>query len=242
MQTQILQSIILSRKPFREKDTKIILYSRERGKLELVARGTKKSHSKLAGHLEPIILSQIMLVPGRRFDYIGSARADNCFLNIKNNLEKLWLAGRALDIFNRVIKEEEKDENIFNFLLNFLEIINKDNFKPIDSEAVYYIFTLKFLQELGYAPELYNCLECGRKIIKQKRFTLTQHGLVCFNCRKNLHKENILIDDQLLKYLRLTFNSSFDNLIKSKVLCKKKLREISQLLFFNTDVPYGCCY
>lgn len=35
-------AIILKRSPWRENDSKVIVYSLEKGKLELVARGTKR--------------------------------------------------------------------------------------------------------------------------------------------------------------------------------------------------------
>ena len=51
-----MQAIVLSRRDFREFDQMISLYTREQGKLELLARGLKKVTSKNAAHLEPSVI------------------------------------------------------------------------------------------------------------------------------------------------------------------------------------------
>ena len=47
-ETYNFEAIVLNRYAFRESDSRVILYSREKGKLELVARGTKKIKSKIS--------------------------------------------------------------------------------------------------------------------------------------------------------------------------------------------------
>ena len=62
------KAIILKREPFWEADTRVVVYSLEKGKLHLIARGTKKISSKLAGHLEPMNFVDLMVVRGKQFD------------------------------------------------------------------------------------------------------------------------------------------------------------------------------
>ena len=45
-ETYNTKAIILNRQPFRERDSRVTIFSLERGKLILVARGTKKITSK----------------------------------------------------------------------------------------------------------------------------------------------------------------------------------------------------
>jgi DNA repair protein RecO (recombination protein O) len=124
-ETYATKAIVLNRQPFRENDSRVILYSRDRGKLELIARGTKKINSKLAGHLEPLSLSSIMVVRGRQFDYIGGAAAINCFIDLKSDLAKLAAAGQAVKATSELIKTGIDDNYIYLLLLDFLEILNK---------------------------------------------------------------------------------------------------------------------
>ena len=86
-------AIITNNEPYREHDSKITAYTIDRGKLELIARGTKKIKSKLAGHLEPASLVNLMVVHGKQYDYTGFADSQNLYINIKNNYDKILICG-----------------------------------------------------------------------------------------------------------------------------------------------------
>ncbi len=121
------KAIILKREPRGEDGSRVVVYTPDKGKLELVARGTKKIQSRLAGHIEPLCLSNIMVIRGKRFDYIGSAVSENSCLNIKNNLDKIQAAGKAVRIFNKLVKEGQADKETFRLLKDWLNILNEQN-------------------------------------------------------------------------------------------------------------------
>ncbi len=154
MQTFSTKAIILNRQDFRENDLRVVVYSKDYGKLELVARGAKKQTSKMAGHVEPFNLVNLMAVKGKQFDYIGSAISNNCFTNIKNDFDKVSAAGKSINIFNKSIKPEYPDQKIFYLLEDFLIAINNN----LDLSILSISFKLKLMALLGYVPELYNCI------------------------------------------------------------------------------------
>ena len=98
-ETYSTRAIILSRAPFRENDINVLAYTKDRGMIGLVGRGGKRFSSKLAGHLEPITFSRVMVVRGRQFDYAGAVASENCYPGIKSDLEKLAEAGEIIGIF-----------------------------------------------------------------------------------------------------------------------------------------------
>ena len=123
------RAIILNRQDFRENDSRIICYSEDRGKMELIARGAKKIKSKSSGHLEPLTLSRMMVVAGKDMNYVGTATGENFYPEIKSNLEKLTLAGRAAALVEKMTREGEVggSAKIFNLLNFFLENLEKNN-------------------------------------------------------------------------------------------------------------------
>lgn len=221
------KAIILRRQAWRERDSKITAYCLDRGKLELVARGTSKLTSKLAGHIEPISLSDIMVVRGKQYNYIGSAVSENCFSNIKNDLNKLQAVGQALGIFNWVVKPEKVEHSLYNLLKNFFNIIDQAPANA-DSKILLNYFILKLLAELGYKPELYHCQACKKKIVPDSNsFDLIQGGLVCAKCEKSRY--SLTITENCIKLLRLVLEKDFNDIIKIKV--KEKLKnEISKII------------
>ena len=90
------KAIILRRTPYRESDLRLTVYTPEHGKKILIARGALKQKAKLTGHLEPLVLSDVMIVRGKNYDYIGSAQGKKFYLNIKSDLEKTKYASLIL--------------------------------------------------------------------------------------------------------------------------------------------------
>ena len=219
-ETYQLKTIILDKKPFREYDVKVTVFSFEKGKLELVVRGAKRLKSKLAGHLEPITLSNIMAIRGRRFDYAGSAFGESYFPNIKSNLDKLYSAGRAFMIFKKIVKDGERDYKLFKLLGSFLEVLDHNMLPAVGYELLVNFFILKLMVSLGYKPELYNCLVCNSKIEPNgNSFNISRGGLVCLKCNRPNNTQALTISDNCIKVLRLAAddNHNFEKLAKLKI-------------------------
>jgi len=128
-QTYNTKAIIMSRGDFRENDSRILCYSEDRGKLELVARGAKKLKSKSSGHLEPLTLTRLMVVQGKDFDYAGTAIGENFYPEIKNNLDKIFIASEAVKLVEKMTRIGEVDSHteIFNLLKDFLDGLEKNS-------------------------------------------------------------------------------------------------------------------
>lgn len=243
-ETYNIKALILNHRPFLEDGSKITVYSENSGKLELAARGTKKIKSKLAGHLEPISLAEIMVVRGRRYDYIGAAVSEDCYANIKNNLSKIKAAGEAIKIFNSIIKFGESDQEIFSLLKNYFDFLNGASIKS-DYDLFVQLFIFKLLIKLGHGPELYNCVNCRIKIVPAgMKFDLTKGGLVCARCSPKEDKANQLtISENSVKLLRLAEKNEFIKLFKIKI-DKKIENEIVKIVSsflnynFSKEVTY----
>ena len=145
------RAIILERVDFRENDSRIVCYSAEQGKMELVARGAKKVKSKLSGHLEPLTLSRLMIVQGKDLNYVGTATGEIFYPNIKENLEKLSLADQALALVEKMTREGEigGHQEIFNLLKKFLDELENNQKDKMPFE----IFSQKLSAILGFSPE-----------------------------------------------------------------------------------------
>jgi len=220
-ETYNIKALVLNRKSLAECDSRVIVYSLENGKLELTARGAKKVKSKSAGHLEPLNLANIMVVRGRRHDYVGSAVSEKCFSNIKNDLAKLTAAAQAVKIVDQVVKPGVVDGKIFELLKDYFEVLDKPK---IDSEVFAAFFILKLLAELGHQPELAICLKCSKEILPGKnKFDLARGGLICGRCAQSADSNQSAVSDDSIKFLRLALRSDFGKLAKVKV--GKKLGE-----------------
>ncbi|MCX6794879.1 MAG: DNA repair protein RecO [Candidatus Falkowbacteria bacterium] len=241
-ETKNTPALILNRQDYKENDSLVTVYTPCFGKLTLVARGTKKLSSKLAGHIEPLTLADLLIIRGKGFDYIGSAITRAAYLGIREDLNKLYYAGRAINLFNRLTKENQSDEHLFFLLVTWLEILNDFClFTRECGELVLAFFTIKFLAELGYQPEMYRCLGCSSSISPGLNyFNLLNGGLVCAGCfEKNrlaggggggaFRTELLTISDNCIKLMRFMVDNRFKSAEKLKIN-NKTLKEFSGLL------------
>lgn len=217
-ETYNLKAIIIKRAAFREADLKVTLYSPEKGKLELIARGAKKTKSKMAGHLEPFCFSEIMVISGRQLEYIGAAVNIFSFCRLKDDLEKLAWAGKAFKIFDKLVKENEPDEKVFSLLLEFLNVLDKG--KKIQLKLVFNLFIFKLLNEMGYQPELYCCLACQKRVLPRgNRIDFNYGGLICPKCRIS-SKDAKAISEDCIKLFRLASQKKLNDLPAVKINTK----------------------
>jgi len=140
-------SIILVRHDFRENDQIISLYTAERGKLEVLARGVKKILSKNAAYLEPCFLVNAEMVPGKEIIHLIKAQPVNLFKNIRADFSKIYLAGYLMKLLDKLLKPEDADKRIFQLVVSFLEFLDQTDFvNPLLLDA----FLLKLFSLLGF--------------------------------------------------------------------------------------------
>lgn len=239
-------ALILNRQNYKEHDTLVTVYTKNFGKLNLIARGTKKLKSKLAAHLEPLNLSDLMILKGRGRDYIGAAIISEAYLNIREDLNKIYYAGKAINLFSRLVKEEHPDERLFYLITRWLDVL--DNFKDESAkelkkngemskengELLFSFFAFKLLAELGYQPELYHCQGCGKEVkAGVNHFNFKNGGIIEETC---LDKKEFLelkyngailpVTDNCIKILRFITTNKFAVVGKLKI-DKKLIKELS---------------
>jgi DNA repair protein RecO (recombination protein O) len=230
------QAIVLKRQDYREYDSLVVFYTKNYGKLTLVARGTKRQESKLAGHIEPLNLVDLMIIPGKGHDYAAGAIAKEAFLDLKDNLNNLHIAFLGAFWLLRLTEEGEPDERLFNLFNNYLQLLNeasRRDFNKEEGELLFAIFAFKMLSIAGYEPQIENCLFCRKKIkAEYNYFDLKNGGLLCYSCfvsnKEEDEKNFIKISANAIKFLRFIFNASWP--VNKRIKVNKETgREIALL-------------
>jgi DNA repair protein RecO (recombination protein O) len=233
-ETFFTKAFIIRREPWRERDSRIVVYTLERGKLELVARGTKKLLSKLASHIEPITLADLMVVKGRQVDYVGSAVSQENFRAIKTDLEKIFIVGEILNQFNHLVKLNESDPKIFLLLRNWLFATNEKNITGFQIRLQAAIFKILLVSELGQGIEINRCQKCSQPLnVNENWFNTKLGGVCCVTCHgKNPDKNGLLLMPETMKLLKSIFTNQ-NNLnvffLKSSSMVAKNVEILANL-------------
>jgi len=225
-------AIILGKTDTAEADRIYVLYTLEAGKVRALGKGTRRPISKLAGNLEPINLAEVFVARTRGIGQITGVIAVDNFKKIKTDERILEPVFFVLNILEKIIREQEKDEIIFRMLADFLSTAEKLAGKDKIDEKIWLIaygFLFKALAALGYALDFEKCTGCGKKPEPAGNFFSPQAGgLVCRNCR-DFSAQKASIGSDAIKIIRIFYGSRLASLIKLKISAKN-LEELKNIL------------
>lgn len=149
------RGLILTKKPLKEKDYIIDVFSQQHG----VYSGVLKQYSKKNGdNLTPGNLVEFSWY-SRLEEHIGTIRAEN-IKSYSNQLMfdqlKLYSFHSLISLLKLSFRERERHDQLFLSLLNFMESL-KNNFQIKN----YLNFELAILKEAGYQLNLQQCVVSG---------------------------------------------------------------------------------
>ncbi len=151
-------SLILSRTPFREHDEQVHVFTKDKGKLELVTKGTKKITSKNAAQIEPCSLVQIDVTQGKALAYLLRAVPVNRHQQIRARLDASLAAGYVVSVLDKLLQPAQPEPVLFALILDWLTWLEKGGQVTLPIlDAV----MLAILGELGVAPVLDQCVVSG---------------------------------------------------------------------------------
>ncbi len=174
------EALTLKQAPFGEADLLVTLFSRERGKLRAVAKGARRSNSKLVGHLEPITHLRLALNRGRNLDYVTQAQVIDSFPAVKNDLQAIARGFYVAELVDGFASEAHQNLPLYDLALAALGRVAQDS----NPDLVLRAFELGLLRVSGFMPELYRCVECGEGLVPERhRFSIDLGGVLCLECR-----------------------------------------------------------
>lgn len=219
------QGIVLESKSLGEANLMVTVLTSEDGKLKAVARGARKTTSKLVGHLEPLTRVEMSLNRGAEFHYVSQVQVLDSFLPLKAGLGGVTRGLYLAELASWYAVEEAPGTSIYNLLLDGLRVLpNCDN-----PDVVLRCFEMQLLKVSGFMPELYSCVDCAEELLpRNHQFSPEAGGVLCNQCRPaNVVVRPLSLDG--LKVLRFLANTSLDDADRLR-LDGELADEVSKLL------------
>ena len=108
----VTQAINLKNYPLNDNDSIVVMFSKTKGLLRAVAKGSKRPKSKLGARVQMFIANELMLLEGKNLDTIAQAQSLNTFSKIRGDLDKLSYSMYIAELVNNFCSSEyNKDEN-----------------------------------------------------------------------------------------------------------------------------------
>ncbi len=233
MQNFTTNAINLKSYNLSESDKIIVMYSKEKGLIKGVAKGSKKTSSKLGGRMDMLVANKIMLFKGKNLDTICQAEALDTFMNLRRDMDKLFYSMYCAEIVSNFgIEDDPNSEEIYTLFYSLLKTMSKASTKE---ELLLSIirFQLKIMHICGYSIEMDKCVKCGCSTEKESLFfSLEQGGIICENC-KTTAIGAIKIHYKINNFLKTLLNLDFEIKTKYDELATERICEFCFKLLKN---------
>ncbi|MDO8591452.1 MAG: DNA repair protein RecO [bacterium] len=197
MNRYVTQGIVLTRTDYGEADRILSFLTSDHGKVRAIAKGVRKSKSKLAGGIELFSLSDLTLIIGRgELHTLISSRLVRHYGNIVKNIERTNLAYEMLKNINRAT-EDEPEPAYFKLLDVGLAALDDPT---LDINLSKLWFDMQLLKLAGHIPNLHTN-STGTKLADSKTYNVNLEQMSFEPASRGALSANHI------KFMRLGFRS-----------------------------------
>lgn len=206
-QTVTVTGMILSAVPIGEYDRRIVMLTKEKGKISAFAKGARRQNSALMGMTNPFSFGEFTLYEGRSSYNLMQANISNYFMELSTDFEGAYYGFYFMEFADYYTREYNDETQMLRLLYQSLRALTS---KKIRRELVRCVFELKALVVNGEYPEVFRCACCGatdRGVV----FSSKNRGLICGECR-SLASDGIHIGKSTLYTLQYIVSSPIEKL------------------------------
>ncbi|HTQ10673.1 MAG TPA: DNA repair protein RecO [Fimbriimonadaceae bacterium] len=115
-----VHAIVLRRRDSGENDRRLTLLTRELGKIDVVAKGARKSGSRLAGSSDPLAVAEFSIATGKANRFITQAQPVASFRGLRTDYERLSFALALCELHSAILPWEEPSPEAYDLLARCL--------------------------------------------------------------------------------------------------------------------------
>jgi DNA repair protein RecO (recombination protein O) len=166
-----------------EADRVCVLWTKEHGKVRILAKGVRKTSSRMGGSLEPMAHVKVDLVKSRGDLFVTRNVVHlNRFTTLRASYDRIAAGLGVVEVVDAIPAEEEADEGIYDLLVRVLGTLDTEEYFPA---LVPTSFFLRLLAHDGSSPVVTSCVNCGSPG-PLVAFNAEVGGTLCSACRSGV--------------------------------------------------------
>ncbi len=178
------EAVVLRSIRYSEADRVLHLFSLDRGRVNAIAKGVRKTGSRFGARLEPLTRSALLLHEGRgELHTISGADIISSHETVRADNYTLAVGLIGAEAVLKLHAEPEPQPRAYQGLCRFLDLLGGPIERSADAthDGLGLAFQLKLLALAGYLPHLVSCASCGRDE-QLVGFSPAAGGGVCAGC------------------------------------------------------------
>lgn len=230
----IVMGMVLAAMPIGDYDKRLVILTKERGKITVFAKGARKQNSTLLACSQPFTFGKFSIYESKTAYNMISAEISNYFTELRNNLEAVYYGFYFCEFAQYLTRENVDGGDILKLLYQSLKALNNPQ---IINSLVRVVFELKIMVYSGEAPQVFECVKCGKKE-SIKVFSCKRGGLLCESCLENYYDENsIKLNETTIYTMQYIISSTIEKLY-TFILSDEILHELKKCVekYLNTYI------
>ena len=160
-----LTGMVLRTVPIGEYDRRVVILTKERGKISAFAKGARKPTSRLAAAASPFSFGEFRIYEGRSSYNISEADISNYFEGLREDYEGACYGMYFLEVMDYYTRENNDEVQMLKLLYQSLRALQLPS---LPDELVRYVFELKALVLNGEFPGI----PTGRQYLDSTVYTV----------------------------------------------------------------------
>ena len=205
--TLTVTGMVLSAMPIGDYDKRLVILTKERGKITAFAKGARKPNSAFLACSQPFSFGEFTLYEGRSSYNIISVEITNYFQELRKDFEAAYYGMYFCELADYFTHENDDGTQMLKLLYQSLRALMQES---IAKKLVRHIYELKMLVLNGESPQVFQCVKCEREE-DNLYFNSKAGGLICQNCSKDI-TNCIRVSNSAIFTMQFIITSSIEKL------------------------------
>ncbi|UCZ54507.1 DNA repair protein RecO [Bacillus shivajii] len=222
-----VEGIIIRTNDYGETNKILTVFTRENGKVALMARGAKRPKSRFASSAQLFMYGMFVYQRSSGIGTLNQADITDSFKDVRIDLKLTSHAAYIAEMADKLTEDHQRNPYLFELIYQLFVYLNDG----VDEDILTRIFETKMLEVAGVTPNLFHCALCGRQE-DHFVFSVRQGGILCSSC-KHEDSYHMKVTPSVIKLLRLFQQFDIKRLgnVSVKKETKRQLKEVLHLYF-----------
>lgn len=212
VETITVVGMVISSMAISEYDKRLVILTKELGKITAFARGARKSTSPFLAGSQPMSFGEFTLYRGRNSYTVTAMKISDYFSGKINSIDDMYTGMYFLELADYYGREGIESSDTLKLLYLSMKALSKN---IISGKLIRCIYEMKLLVINGEYPNMFSCGNCNSNE-NLDYFDLNHNTMLCRNCHGNISESN-KVDASTLYALQFIITSPVEKLFTFKV-------------------------
>lgn len=176
------EAIVLRAIEYSETSLIVWLYTREHGRVHVIAKGARRARSPFEGALEPLVRGELTFYRKARQEGLETAKEfdpQDLHLGLRKDIGRLYRGLYVGELLTELSQQELASAEAYDAAKVALRRLARGEAAQLD--AALFLLELQLLQFSGFAPQLDGCVQCDAPLAPDEPawFTPGAGGVQC---------------------------------------------------------------